>query len=168
MAKARHKTSQSHPAYPQASEELSLGPLAGLIVFHLRLAQSASFHAFARRLDGIDVSPGWFAVLALIKENPGVTQTALSRADTRDKSSLTPILDDLERRGMISRERLPSNRRSYSLNLTAAGLALLEDLMKHATAHEHELDQLVGPGGKADLIETLHRIAAAFSQQAVK
>ena len=125
-----------------------------MIGFHLRLAQSASFHAFARRLDRVDVSPGWFAVLALIGENPGITQTALSRADTRDKSSLSPILDDLDRRGLITRERLPSNRRSYSLNLTQAGVKLRDELMKHARAHEHELDQIVGPGGKADLIGT--------------
>jgi DNA-binding MarR family transcriptional regulator len=165
MAQARlrvRRSEESLPACSPAAEDLRLGPLANMIGFHLRLAQSASFHAFSRRLDGVDVSPGWFAVLALIGENPGITQTALSRADTRDKSTLTPILDDLDRRGLITRERLPSNRRSYSLSLTKAGVKLRDELMKHARAHEHELDQIVGPGGMADLIGNLRRITTAF------
>ena len=165
MAQARsrvRKSERSPPACAPVAEDLRLGPLEDLIGFHLRLAQSASFHAFARRLGRVDVSPGWFAVLALIGENPGITQTALSRADTRDKSSLTPILDDLDRRGLITRERLPSNKRSYSLNLTRAGVRLRDELMEHARAHERELDQVVGPGRKADLIGTLRGITTAF------
>ena len=156
------KSEESLPTCSPVVEDLRLGPLANMIGFHLRLAQSASFLAFTRQLDGVDVSPGWFAVLALIGENPGITQTALSRADSRDKSTLTPILDDLDRQGLITRERLPSNRRSYSLNLTQAGVRLRDELMKHAWAHEHELDQIVGPGGQADLIGTLRRITTAF------
>jgi DNA-binding MarR family transcriptional regulator len=115
------KSEERPPACSPATEDLRLGPLANMISFHLRLAQSASYHAFARRLNHIGVSPSWFAVLALIGENPGITQTALSRADSRDKSGLTPILDELDRRGLVRRERLPSNRRSYSLNLTRTG-----------------------------------------------
>jgi len=65
------------------TEGVRFGPLENLIGHHVRLAQSASFHVFARRLGPVDVSPGWFAVLALIGENPGITQTALSRADIR-------------------------------------------------------------------------------------
>jgi DNA-binding MarR family transcriptional regulator len=168
MARPRLQASDTNASIVQATDELCLGPLGDWIGFHLRLAQSASFHAFARRLDQIDVSPGWFAVLALINENPGITQTALSRADTRDKSSLTPILDDLERRAMILRERLPSNRRSYSLRLTAAGVSLLNELMRHARAHEAELDRLAAPIGKSSLIEILQKISTAFTHDDFK
>ena len=72
--------------------------------------------------------------------------------------ALTPILDDLEKRGLITRERLPSNQRSYSLNLTSAGVALRDELMEHARTHEDELSQIVGLGRKSDLINTLRRI----------
>jgi len=157
------KSEESHSTCSPVVEDLRLGLLANMIGFHLRLAQSASFLAFTRRLDHMDVSPSWFAVLALVSENPGITQTALSRADSRDKSSLTHILDELDRRGLITRERLPGNRRSYSLNVMRTGVNLLGELMEHAQAQERELDQIIGTGRMPDLISALRRIATAFA-----
>jgi hypothetical protein len=83
-----------------------LGPLAEFIGFHLRLAQEASFQAFARRVRDLDLRPGRFAALALIGGTPGISQAALGRASGRDKSTLTPALADLARRGLISRRPL--------------------------------------------------------------
>ena len=56
------------------------GPLADWIGFHLRMAQIASFQAFAREVGEVDLPPGRFALLTLIGRNPGISQTVLSRA----------------------------------------------------------------------------------------
>src|SRR4051812_12334192 len=88
-----------------ARDAIAYGPLAGWIGFHLRMAQGASFAAFAREAKVMDLSPGRFALLTLIGSNPGIGQTVLSRANGRDVSTLTPALDDLVRRGLVVRER---------------------------------------------------------------
>lgn len=147
----------------QAQKSPALGQLADFIGFHLRLAQEASFHAFARHVGVTDLRPGRFAVLALIGENPGISQTVLGRICGRDKSSLTPALDDLERRGLIARQRLPHDRRSYALMLTPAGKSMLHELMAHAKAHDLELDRIVGVENKDAFLGTLRRIIAALS-----
>ena len=108
---------------------IRLGPLEDYIAFHLRLAQGASFRAFQRLAGVPGLRPGWFAVLLLIRENPGITPMALSRGSGRDKSTITPMLRELEREGLVSREAVPGDRRSYALRLTAEGelrLAYLE------------------------------------------
>jgi DNA-binding MarR family transcriptional regulator len=158
LAKIRR---QKLPAAP-AEETLQLGPLAGFIGFHLRLAQEASFQAFARRVRGSDMRPGRFAVLALISQNPGISQTALGRAAGRDKSTLTPALNDLVRRSLVTRERLASDRRSYALALTAKGESLVQALFEHARAHDRQLDAIVGLRHKAEFIRTLRRLAMAL------
>ena len=109
-------------------ETIDYGPLQNWVGFHLRLAQTASFQAFARETADVDLSPGRFATLMLIGRNPGISQTALSRANARDKSTLTPVLDDLERRRFIKRIRPKSDRRSYRLMLTTAGEDMLGKL----------------------------------------
>lgn len=147
----------SDPA--RASDAVSIGPMADFIGFHLRKAQNASFQAFARRVGQTELSPGTFAVLTLIQHNPGISQTALSRADGRDKSSLTPALNALERHGLILRQRLPANRRTYALNLTPAGETVLAELARHAEAHDRSLDRIVGVAEKPRLIRLLRRIA---------
>ncbi len=142
-----------------AEEALRLGPLADFIGFHLRLAQEASFQAFARRVRGYQMRPGRFAVLALIGENPGISQTALGRAAGRDKSTLTPALNDLVRRALVKRRRVASDRRSYALSLTVKGKRLLDELTLHARAHDRVLDEIVGLRHKAGFIRTLRRLA---------
>ena len=69
------------------------------------MAQEAAFQAFSRRSQEIGESPGRFATLTLIARNPGISQTELSLASGRDKSSLTPVVEDLVRRGLVERKR---------------------------------------------------------------
>ena len=140
-------------------QEIRYGPLEEWVGFHLRIAQTASFAAFAREANGLDLRPGRFALLTLIANNPGISQTELSRANGRDKSTLTPALDDLERRGLVRRERLPTNRRSYALELTPAGRAALGELMACAARHEANLDRIIGASERARFLKTLKRIA---------
>jgi DNA-binding MarR family transcriptional regulator len=161
---AHRKTAQSSENGPtatnRAGESIDYGPLAGWVGFHLRMAQTASFQAFARQARDIDLRPGRFAILTLIGNNPGIGQTALSRANARDKSTLTPALDDLVRRGLVSRNRTRRDRRAYRLTLTAAGEELLRKLTECAKRHEDDLDRVIGAGERARFLRILRRIAA--------
>src|SRR6185436_3180617 len=137
---------------------IDYGPLAEWLGFHLRMAQIASFQAFAREVGEVDLPPGRFALLTLIGRNPGISQTVLSRAAGRDKSTLTPALRDLKRRGLIERQRLQSDRRSYHLTLTADGEATLQRLTECAARHDRNLDRIVGPRDKPRLLRILRKI----------
>jgi DNA-binding MarR family transcriptional regulator len=141
---------------------IDFGPLVDWIGFNLRLAQSASFQAFARAADEID-RPGHFAILLLIGKNPGISQTALSRANGCDKSTLTPALNNLARRGLISRVRPKHDRRTYQLTLTREGEAMLQRLMDCAVRHDRELDRIVGAREKGRLLRSLRKIISALA-----
>ena len=147
-------------AASEAEGAVAYGPLESYIGFHLRLAQEASFQAFAREANGIDLSPGRFAVLTLIEANPGISQTALSRASGRDKSTLSPALDDLERRALIRRERLPNDKRSYALHLTPIGRATLAQLTECVERHERRMDRIIGPRDRAKFVRILKKLTA--------
>ncbi len=137
---------------------IDYGPLAEWLGFHLRMAQIASFQAFAREVGEVDLPPGRFALLTLIGRNPGISQTVLSRAAGRDKSTLTPALRDLKRRGLIARDRLARDKRSYHLTLTPDGEAMLQRLTECAARHDRNLDRIVGPRDKPRLLRLLRKI----------
>src|ERR1700730_16290218 len=155
----RRKTN-TDDAVPEGVEPIDFGPLAGWIGFNLRMAQTAVFQAFARLAKDIGVRPGRFATLVLIGRNPGISQTALSRANARDKSTLTPVLEDLVRRGLVRRKRLHNDRRTYRLTLTPAGKKLLRQLPACARRHEQSLDRVVGRRERVQFLATLRRLAA--------
>jgi DNA-binding MarR family transcriptional regulator len=162
-ARSARRLTRAAPAAPPAPHAIDLGWLGGTVGFHLRIASEAAFQAFARRADGLDASPWRFAALTLIDANPGLTQGELAAAIRRRTSSLTPVLDDLCRLGYVVRQRVESDRRSYSLTLTPTGRRVMAELMASAVAHEREVDRLVGRAGRSDLIQALQRIIAGLS-----
>jgi DNA-binding MarR family transcriptional regulator len=134
------------------------GPLAEWVGFHLRMAQISAFQGFVREVGEVDLPPGRFALLTLIGRNPGISQTVLSRAAGRDKSTLTPALGDLKRRGLIARVRRENDRRSYHLTLTPAGVAMLQRLTECAGQHERNLDRVIGARDRVRFLAILRRI----------
>jgi DNA-binding MarR family transcriptional regulator len=167
-AQARAAAEPDDVPAEDGSPSVRYGPLEDWVGFHLRMAQTASFAAFAREANGMAVGPGRFALLTLVASNPGISQTELSRANGRDKSTLTPALDDLERRGLVRRERVASDRRSYALTLTAAGETALAELTACAARHERNLDRIIGAEERARFLATLKRIAAELPAGAVE
>jgi len=142
------------------AESIKFGPLDHWVGFNLRMAQEAAFQAFSRRSQAIGESPGRFATLTLIARNPGISQTALSQASGRNKSSVTPVVEDLVRRGLVERKREHRDRRAYCLNLTPAGKKTLTELTRCARRHERNLDTIIGHGERKRFIAILKKIAA--------
>lgn len=142
------------------AKPVDFGPLATWVGFNLRMAQEATFQAFSHRSAVIGESPGRFGTLTLIARNPGISQTELSTANGRDKSSLTPVIEDLVRRGLVERKRMDHDRRTYRLMLTAAGKKTLALMMRAARQHERNLDRIIGARDKKRFLEILKRIAA--------
>jgi DNA-binding MarR family transcriptional regulator len=142
--------------------EVRLGVLGRFIGFHLLLAQNASFRAFARHTGRPHLKPGRFGAMMVIHNNPGITQVALGRAISRDKSTVTPLVQELHRRGLVRRRRTAADRRSIGLWLTRRGEATLADLLVHARAHDRRLHGIVG-AAKPEFIALLRKIADALA-----
>jgi DNA-binding MarR family transcriptional regulator len=142
------------------SDNIDFGPLAGWIGFNLRMAQESAFQAFSRRSQEIGESPGRFAALTLIHRNPGISQTELSQACGRDKSSVTPVIEDLVRRGLVERRKMEHDRRAYRLTLTAQGKKVLASMMRCARKHERVLDGVIGARDRKRFLEVCRKIAA--------
>ena len=151
------------PRAPEPNGETRLGPLDAFVGYHLRLAQHASFRAFARRAGLSDLNPGRFAAMMVVSMNPGITQSQLGRAIARDKSSVTPLIRQLTKDGLVRRTPSSTDRRSMALTLTREGDKALRRLLAHAVEHDRRLDAIVGRD-KTRLIGLLKKIADGLAQ----
>src|SRR5260221_6596386 len=105
------------------------GPRYRALLQLLRTAETlwnASRVFFARW----ELSPSQFNVLNLLHAQPdGCTQIELSRQLIMHRSNVTGLVDRLEKRGLLQRKDVHSDRRAYRVVLTAAGDALLKDIL---------------------------------------
>lgn len=142
---------------------VELDALVDSVALELRLAHEVSFASFQQRTGG-PVRPALYAILRVIRANPGVNVTSLSEAVGRDKSTLSITLKSLVRDGLITQELLAGDRRQRGLFLTASGEVQLSLLAQHAAAHDEALDTIIGDQ-KPLLLELLRKIRRALDRQ---
>ena len=142
----------------RAARPIDRGTLPELLGFQLRQAQIAVFRDFAETMGPLDITPGLYAVLVLIDCNEGLKQSELARAVQLDRSTIVPIIDSLERRGLVRRRAVAHDRRSNALELTAAGAALLKQLKRRVAAHEKRLARDLDAAERATLTALLQRV----------
>jgi DNA-binding MarR family transcriptional regulator len=89
-----------------------------------------------RTLKPFDLRMLTYTALVLIVDNPGLRQSQLADAMDVERPNLVVIIDELERRELIVRDRVPTDRRAYALQVTLTGRRLYEKAVAAVTAHE--------------------------------
>ena len=129
------------------------------IAFLLARASAAAVAAGNDALQPLGLTGRAFATLTLAVEQDGVTQRGISDFLRLDPSRVVAIVDDLERRGFVSRLVGRGDRRMKAVVATPAGHALFRQAV--AATHEAERGVFEGltPEARADAIRVLRLLA---------
>lgn len=153
----KHKSISARADVQPVAEHRLMPQLLG---YELRLAQQAVFRDFASSVGALGITAGRVGVLLLVEANPGVAQSPLARAIGLDRSSLVPILDQLESAGWLER-RAGADRRSNGLWLTEAGHALLGRVKTRIRAHEKRIASRLQADERIELMRLLRLLRGA-------
>ncbi len=91
---------------------------------------------FARRLQPYGITVFMYRVLAALCEASDQRLGDLAAMTTIEISTLSRLVGELQRRGLVSRRRPKDNGRTVAISLTAKGRALAEELMPIARHFE--------------------------------
>jgi len=100
---------------------------------------------FESRISGSGLKSKQFSALVLLESAP-TTQIELGRMLWIDRTSMTAMIDDLEARDYVRRERHPEDRRAYLVSLTSHGQQTLE--RARVVADEVEVEVLAPLSGE--------------------
>ncbi len=144
------------------AKSLDRGVLPTLLGYVLRRTQSAVFADFAATFQaaGAALTPGEFGLLVLVARNTGLSQMALARALGIDRSTLVPILDRLQARGLLVRRRSPTDGRTHALVLTPSGNKALGRFTTLVRRHEKRIASGLSTAGTRTLIGLLEKVRA--------
>ncbi len=125
----------------------------------LQRATHATLHALAAQLVGLDLTASEINALANLADGR-LTVSELAAATGTKPSTLTSVLDRLERRGQIRRGPAPGDRRAVLVELTASGRPTAATIRRAVT----DLEQRALAGLTADAIAALRAALQALAQ----
>ena len=96
----------------------------------LAKAEQKHFQFTKKMLDErrLGITPGQMIVLYTLYKKDGASITDLSKRCYLDNSTLTGLMDRLERLQLVSRVDVPGDRRAFSIFLTPQALAMREQV----------------------------------------
>ncbi|WP_209595752.1 MarR family transcriptional regulator [Ruegeria sp. HKCCSP351] len=133
------KRKHEHTPEDSAPNMISDATLRGFVGYRMKRAFNVVQEDLTTTLRPFDLRMLTYTALVLIVDNPGLRQSQLADAMDIERPNLVVIIDELERRELIVRDRVPTDRRAYALRTTLAGRQLYEKAVAAVTAHEGKL-----------------------------
>ncbi len=128
----------------------------------LNVARTAEYLATsgAALLKSVDLTATQYNVLRILRGagSEGLSCSEISERMITKESDITRLLDRIESRGFLSRERPPSNRRLVITRITDVGLRVLEELDEPVNEMNQKLVGHIGKENQKILIELLEAI----------
>jgi DNA-binding MarR family transcriptional regulator len=124
--------------------------LAGALVQTMHVLQDL----YAETSRPLGLTPQQAHLLCVLLAGP-LGMTELSRILSIERTSLTSMVDRLERRDLVARIPNPTDRRACQIELTAPGLALAHDAHNAFTTRIEALIADLSPTARRTLTTTL-------------
>ena len=80
-----------------------------------------------------------FDIIATLGNTPGMSYKELGSKTLITKGTLTGVIDRLEQKGLVERERSVDDKRSYFIRLTPNGEQVFNDVFPKMTSHGRQL-----------------------------
>ncbi|RYD67709.1 MAG: MarR family transcriptional regulator [Sphingomonadales bacterium] len=137
---------------------LAIGKLSSLLGYHLRRASAAFALDFQEAVGGTGMRQVLFGILAVVDANPGINQGAVGTALGIKRANMVSLINELVDSGLLARVVAAEDRRAFSLTLTEAGHAMLDDCAARIGRHEAGMLVEFTADERRTLLELLARV----------
>ncbi|MEO8807033.1 MAG: MarR family transcriptional regulator [Burkholderiaceae bacterium] len=155
-------TGASHAAGKRRSESdplVDFDLLKDSLGYTLKLAQVRTYEMLFTALGPNAISPARMTALSIIGTQSGINQSALAERLGIARPSVVKVVDTLESLGLIERQSVPNDRRSYALALTQRGKEELREIRGRLRGYEEAITAQLTPRERSQLMALLAKIA---------
>jgi DNA-binding MarR family transcriptional regulator len=141
-----------------AGEHADQSELLDLVGYNIRRAYIVVQALFDKEMEKHDLRQAEFSVLSVLKGNPGINQRALAEALAVAPPNLATLLDRLESRGLLTRQRSTDDKRVQHVELTTQGVRLYGRALKSAASADDAAIDKLSDSERAQLKALLRKI----------
>ncbi|WP_095587418.1 MarR family winged helix-turn-helix transcriptional regulator [Actibacterium ureilyticum] len=102
-----------------------------------------------------------FSCLSLIVENPGIAPSVLAECLKMERSNIVVVIDELESRDLIIRQRSKTDRRRYELTATVLGRHVHDQSVEEVRRQEERLFAGMTEEERAQIFKLLSKIESS-------
>ena len=113
-----------------------MGPLGGYLPYLLNRAGARIATAFGEEVRPLGASLQMWRVLAALREQDGLRMGQLGDMTSIEVSTLTRLVDGMEKNGLVERRRNADDARVVTLHMTPAGRRLTRRILPIAERYE--------------------------------
>lgn len=139
-------------------DDADLGEINDIIGFHIRLAHGACYRHFTETFVELDLTQKQVSVMWLVDDHPGISQIDLGQRLRMDRATTMTIINRLQAREFLRREKSPTDGRKQALFLTAEGERMLASAKRAIREHENWVKSRFTDAEVKTLMELLARI----------
>lgn len=118
------------PALPRSGDSALPPSMRDRVPFLLFRASAMSLALANEMLARLALNARQVGILTMVTEREPMTQKELSDALGIDRTTMVALLDDLEEKGYVARQRHPRDRRAFLVHPTQAGRRVKETAVR--------------------------------------
>ena len=146
---------------PEKSSLPKIVAISELPGHSIRRLQQIAVALFMEHTKEHRVTPVQYAALEEIFKSPGLDQRSLATAIRFDTSTIGGVIDRLEKRGLVTRNASPTDRRVRLIELTSEGEMVLAAMQPAVQSAQQAIVAPLSPTEQATLIALTKKILAA-------
>jgi DNA-binding MarR family transcriptional regulator len=139
-------------------------PLDDYVPYLLNRAGARIAQAFSEEMRGLGTSLQAWRVLAALRDRDGQRVSELSDHTSIEISTLSRVLDGMQKQGLIARRRAPGDGRVVTLAVTAAGRRLTDRIVPIAERYERVAISGLSASETVQLKRLLRRLYANMTE----
>lgn len=132
--------------------------LKNCINYLFTVAQHEIFQTFSEGLTPFNITPGQYGVLRCLWEDGPCTPKELAQTLRLETSTISGVLDRMEKKGLVERVIDKKDRRSVRVMATESGLAIQEDVLRVIDQLNEQVLCNFEPESREALLDCLRQI----------
>ena len=133
------------------------------LIYLISMAQQKlwTYLKTALRSEGIRVTPAQGGILFLLKQENGRSMSELSKALSTDNSTITGLVDRMEKLGFVRRDVSPTDRRMFRIYITPEG----EEESNRARTVIEKVNEQIKSGFSEKEIQIFKEVLSSFFEK---